>query len=87
MLNGGNGMDTLTGGSGADTFVLRRGNEQSTITDFNLALCDKIVLGGGSGGYSALSFSCNDILLDGATLATISGVNTSSLTANQFALA
>ncbi|GGZ25677.1 cadherin-like domain-containing protein [Asticcacaulis endophyticus] len=47
MLLGGGGVDYLTGGTGADNFYLQPGiNAYSTISDFNRAEGDKIVLSG-----------------------------------------
>ena len=42
---------------------------------------------GASFGFDDLTFSGNDIMIDSTTIATLSGVNTASLTASDFAFA
>ena len=84
-LIGGKGNDILTGGSGRDTFVLAVGEGADTITDFSSQ--DRIGLAGGL-GIGDLSFSGNDILVadTNEVLATLTGVQTSSLNNSQFVL-
>jgi Ca2+-binding RTX toxin-like protein len=82
LLNGGAGNDTLTGGNGADRFVIATGAGTDTITDFKKGP-DLIALSGGL-SFSDLSFSGNDILYNGNKLATLTGINTTTLTASNF---
>ncbi|QSJ14074.1 cadherin-like domain-containing protein [Nostoc sp. UHCC 0702] len=107
ILDGGKGKDILTGGTGADTFVLNPSygwgnNGKDTITDFNSSEGDKIGLAGGL-TYNDLTFSGNNIIVQGSflininllniiniglfgtsdyTLATLTGVDTTTLTQN-----
>ncbi|NEQ25848.1 MAG: calcium-binding protein [Microcoleus sp. SIO2G3] len=83
FLNGGNGNDTLTGGAGADTFVFAKNTGNDTITDFNLGAGDKIGLQGGL-TYNDLSFSGNNILVGGSPLVTLTGFDTTTLSASNF---
>jgi Ca2+-binding RTX toxin-like protein len=82
ILNGGVGNDTLTGGNGADRFVITSGAGTDTITDFK-AGTDLIALSGGV-SFNQLSFSGNNILKGSEVLATLAGVNTTSLSAANF---
>ncbi|MGB3189233.1 MAG: hypothetical protein WBB43_07360 [Limnoraphis sp.] len=77
------GNDILTGGNGPDVFVLAAGNGTDTITDF--ANPDDIGLAGGL-SFSDLSFSGNNIILTSTSevLATLVGVDTTSLTSSDF---
>ena len=83
-LNGDVGNDELTGGKGADTFILAAEKGTDTITDFGNGL-DLIGLSG-SICFSDLSFSGMDIILTSTSevLATLTEVDTTSLTANDF---
>ncbi|MDJ0599732.1 MAG: DUF302 domain-containing protein [Crocosphaera sp.] len=83
-LNGGVGNDELTGGQGADTFILAAGEGTDTITDFGNG-SDLIGLLRGI-GFSDLSFSGEDIILTSTNeiLATLTGVDTTTLTASDF---
>lgn len=81
-LIGGKGNDSLTGGNGADRFVLAAGEDTDTITDFK-AGTDLIGLAGGL-SFSNLTFSGNNILNDSEVLATLMGINTSTLTQSNF---
>ncbi len=83
LLDGGLGNDLLTGGNGPDVFVLAAGNGTDTITDF--ANPDDIGLAGGL-SFSDLSFSGNNIILTSTSevLATLVGVDTTSLTSSDF---
>jgi Ca2+-binding RTX toxin-like protein len=82
LLNGGAGNDILTGGNGADRFVLASGAGTDTLTDFK-AGTDLIALSGGV-SFNQLSFSGNNILKGSEVLATLAGVNTTSLSAANF---
>ncbi|MBE9060905.1 Ig-like domain-containing protein [cf. Phormidesmis sp. LEGE 11477] len=87
IIRGGAGNDTLTGddssgGQGADTFVLADGEGTDTITDFEInrdfiGLADGLSLG-------SLSFDGETISLDDQTLAILTGVDTTALTATSF---
>ena len=81
-LIGGAGSDTLTGGNGSDTFVIAKGEGTDTITDFIVGE-DLIGLSGGL-TYNDLSFSNSDIISGYETLATLTGVDTNTLTASDF---
>ena len=84
-LIGGGNNDTLTGGNGRDTFVLSLGDGVDTITDFDTK--DLIGLAGGL-GIGDLSFTGNNIIATDTNevLATLTGVDTTSLNSNQFVL-
>ncbi|MBE9060908.1 Ig-like domain-containing protein [cf. Phormidesmis sp. LEGE 11477] len=87
ILRGGLGNDTLTGddfsgGQGADTFVLAAGEGTDTIVDFEIerdfiGLADGLTLG-------SLSFEGESILFGEQTLAVLTGVDTTGLTADTF---
>ena len=80
ILQGGVGNDLLTGGKQEDTFVLAAGQGTDTITDF-----DKDLIGLSSGlSFGSLSFSGNNILFGNEVLATLTGVNTTTLTQSNF---
>ncbi len=83
-LWGGKGNDTLTGDEGSDIFVLERYAGKDLITDFT-PNTDRIGLAGGL-SFRQLSFCGSDILLKSShqILATLSGVNTSTLQAADF---
>jgi Ca2+-binding RTX toxin-like protein len=92
-LNGGNGADDLRGdigndiligGSGPDTFILAPGEGHDTINDYADNV-DKIGLAGGI-SFSNLAFSGNDILYGSEILATLTGINTTTLTASDFVM-
>jgi glycerophosphoryl diester phosphodiesterase len=87
LLSGGLGNDTLTGddfsgGTGADTFVLALGEGTDTITDFQVGV-DFIALVGDL-SFGDLTLSGNEIKVGEETLAVLSGVDTSTLTAASF---
>ncbi|MFG6094984.1 FG-GAP-like repeat-containing protein [Leptothoe sp. ISB3NOV94-8A] len=86
ILVGGMGQDILTGGRGKDIFVLEENESLDIITDFTLGQ-DLIGLSDGM-SFGALTFSGSDILLQANTspLATLSGVDTTTLTATDFVL-
>ncbi|MBW4473523.1 MAG: esterase-like activity of phytase family protein [Stenomitos rutilans HA7619-LM2] len=89
FLRGGRGNNFLKGGEGADTFVLTRGGTQ-TIADFENGT-DLIALPAGL-GFNRLSIvqgtalNTNDTLIQrqGNTLAVLSGIQASTITANNF---
>ncbi|WP_196510328.1 calcium-binding protein, partial [Nostoc sp. NZL] len=83
-LTGGAGNDILTGGSASDTFIFAALDGTDTITDFNDGL-DYIGLSGGL-TYAQLSFSGNNIFVSSTNeiLATLTGINTNTLTAADF---
>ena len=82
-LVGGAGDDLLKGGKGQDTFVLVAGEGTDTIEDFR---SDLIELPGGV-SFSDLTFSGHDIFLDDEVLATLTGIDTNTLTESDFKLA
>ncbi|MBD2074313.1 hypothetical protein H6F86_10525, partial [Phormidium sp. FACHB-592] len=94
-LDGGRGNDTLVGGSDADVFVLARGSGSDTVQDFSLLEGDKFALSGGLtfGRLSILqgtgADANNALIRAGSTselLATVAGVQASSLTQANFLL-
>jgi Ca2+-binding RTX toxin-like protein len=82
LLYGGLGSDILTGGNGSDVFVLAAGEGTDTFTDFKKG-SDVIGLSNGL-TFDQLSFFGNDILFGSEVLATLTGVNTSTLNASNF---
>ena len=85
-LNGGAGDDLITGGSTIDTdvFVLAPGEGTDTITDFGVET-DVIGLSDGL-TFADLSFVGNDIIFGTETLASLSGIDTTTLTTDDFVL-
>ena len=83
-LDGGAGSDTLVGGDRGDIFVLRSGEGEDTIVDFQVRI-DSIGLGGGL-EFSDLTLSENTIQAGGELLATLDGVNTENLTSDSFVI-
>jgi Ca2+-binding RTX toxin-like protein len=83
-LTGGTGNDILTGGSGSDTFIFAALDGTDTITDFNDGL-DYIGLSGGL-TFGQLSFSGSNIIVTSTNeiLATLTGINTTTLTSADF---
>ncbi|MEG4292804.1 Ig-like domain-containing protein, partial [Microcoleus sp. D2B6] len=83
-LTGGTGNDILTGGNGSDTFIFAASDGTDTITDFNDGL-DYIGLSGGL-TFGQLSFSGSNIIVTSTTeiLATLTGINTTTLTSADF---
>ncbi|MDZ8104998.1 MAG: Ig-like domain-containing protein [Nostoc sp. DedQUE12a] len=85
-LSGGFGNDTLTGGNGKDKFVLAPTQGTDTITDF----CKGTDLIGLSGGlsFSQLSFSGHNIIVTATDeiLASLTGINTTTLTTANFTI-
>ena len=84
ILDGGAGNDTLTGDNGKDTFVLAAGEGTDTITDFGDG---PDVIGLSSGlTFLDLSFTGNDIIFGSETLATLTGIDTTTLTESDFTI-
>jgi VCBS repeat-containing protein len=83
-LSGGFGNDTLTGGNGKDKFVLAATQGTDKITDFSKGI-DLIGLSGGL-TFGQLSLSGNKIIFAATDeiLATLTGINTTRLTAANF---
>lgn len=83
-LTGGTGNDILTGGSASDTFIFAALDGTDTITDFNDGL-DYIGLSG-SLTFGQLSFSGSNIIITSTNeiLATLTGINTTTLTSADF---
>jgi Ca2+-binding RTX toxin-like protein len=82
VLLGGTGNDNLLGGAGSDTFVLASGEGTDTIGDFVQGM-DIIGLSGGL-SFSNLNFSGSDILFGSQVLATVPGMDATTLTASDF---
>lgn len=85
-LRGDRGKDILIGGGGADTFELALNSGTDTIDDFQ-AGTDLIILSGGL-TFNQLSFSGNQILVTATaqTLATLTEIDTTTLTKADFLL-
>lgn len=81
-LIGGTGNDIVTGGNGNDVFVLAAGAGTDTFTDFKIGT-DVIGLSGGL-SFAQLSRSGNTISANGEVLATLTGINTATLTQSSF---
>ncbi|MEZ2284990.1 FG-GAP-like repeat-containing protein, partial [Microcoleus sp.] len=90
LLTGGLGSDTLTGGAGNDKFLLSTNSGIDTIDDFEVGK-DLLVLGSGL-SFSQLAIVQNSgatfirIAQTGETLAALSGVSASSISAVNFGL-
>ncbi|MEH2440525.1 beta strand repeat-containing protein [Nostoc sp.] len=87
VIVGGIGKDTLTGGSGDDLFVYQGLSDiGDTITDFSKG-ADLIGLSGGL-TFNQLSFTSNKIVVTATDeiLATLTGINTTTLTAANFTI-
>ena len=87
LLYGGLGNDTLTGddssgGQGVDTFVLASGTGSDMIMDFEIGT-DFIGLAGGL-SFGELTLSANEILFGEEVLATLKGVDATTLTEVNF---
>ncbi len=80
LLDGGVGDDTLIGGRGEDTFVIASGNGTDTIADFSN---DLIGLSNGL-SFNELAFSGNDIIFNKEVLATLTGVDSATLSESDF---
>ena len=83
-LTGGTGNDILTGGSASDTFIFAASHGTDTITDFKKGV-DYIGLSGGL-TFGQLSFSGSNIIITSTNeiLATLTGINTTTLTSANF---
>src|SRR6476661_10923499 len=83
-LTGGTGNDILTGGSASDTFIFAASHGTDTITDFKKGV-DYIGLSGGL-TFGQLSFSGSNIIVTSTNeiLATLTGINTTTLTSANF---
>ena len=81
-IDGGGGDDLITGGDGDDTFVLTSESGTDTIADFGSGN-DVIGLSEGI-SFSDLSFSNNDIFFGDSTLATLNGIDTTTLVESDF---
>lgn len=68
FIEGGPGNDTLTGGHGHDTFILRAGGGIDSITDYQPGI-DRIMFDSGTGIYDGLlaAFQVGAYLADGDT--------------------
>ena len=88
VLEGGDNL--LSGGAGADQFWLLSDDAAlieipNTVTDFTKGVDVIGIMGQGAGvNFATLSFTGNSIALNGDTFATLTGVNTSTLTAADF---
>ncbi|QSJ14991.1 FG-GAP repeat protein [Nostoc sp. UHCC 0702] len=84
LLYGGIGSDILTGNNGNDIFAFAAGSGTDTITDFSKGN-DLIGLYGGL-SFGQLSFSASNIKVTSTNeiLATLTGINTTTLTAADF---
>ncbi|MEG4292811.1 Ig-like domain-containing protein [Microcoleus sp. C2C3] len=84
LLYGGLGSDFLTGGNGNDLFAFAAGEGTDTITDFSDGN-DYIGLSGGL-SFGQLSFSGSNIIITSTNeiLATLTGINTTTLTSADF---
>ena len=86
------GGNLLSGGAGADQFWIATGGTLptgvNTVLDFTAGTDVIGFLGfGATFNFGSLSFANNDIKVGNAVIATLTGVNTSSLTATNFAFA
>jgi Ca2+-binding RTX toxin-like protein len=86
------GGNLLSGGAGADQFWIATGGTLptgvNTVIDFTAGTDVIGFLGFGAAfNFGSLSFANNDIKVGNAVIATLTGVNTSSLTAANFAFA
>ncbi|MCB1451577.1 MAG: hypothetical protein KDJ67_15950, partial [Nitratireductor sp.] len=85
VITGGLGNDSLTGGNDADKFIFAVGDGQDTITDFDFAEGDRIVIGSygftSTGDFSGFSFNGTDTIIDfnGVDQVTVAGVDLTAL--------
>ncbi|NJN89074.1 MAG: endonuclease [Leptolyngbyaceae cyanobacterium SL_5_14] len=82
LLWGGSDDDLLSGGQGRDTFVLAVGQGTDTVSDFDISN-DFIGLANGL-ALGQISLEGNTIRFGDETLAILSGIDTTTLTANSF---
>ncbi|MEA5619230.1 alkaline phosphatase PhoX [Cronbergia sp. UHCC 0137] len=89
VQSGGNNL--LSGGAGADQFWIVNGelpDAYNTILDFQMGTDVLGISGQGAGfDFTDLTFSGNSIAIGGTTVAMLNGINTTSLTAANFAFA
>ncbi|WP_353932954.1 5'-nucleotidase C-terminal domain-containing protein [Okeanomitos corallinicola TIOX110] len=81
------GNNILAGGAGADQFWILTDNAPSianTIVDFEMGV-DVLGIANQSFGFDDLTLTGNDIMIGATTIATLNGVDTSGLTAANFA--
>ncbi|KRH96712.1 calcium-binding protein [Cylindrospermopsis sp. CR12] len=90
------GGNVISGGAGADQFWIATGdipkvdnkNVANTIVDFQIGTDVLGIRGQVQGfGFKDLTLTNNDIIINGNTIATLIGVNTSTLTASNFVFA
>jgi Ca2+-binding RTX toxin-like protein len=74
--------DVMRGGGGSDIFMVAVNSGNDTIADFQKRI-DLIGLSKGI-SFCQLSFNSDRVLFEGQTLATLTGIQTSTLTANDF---
>jgi Ca2+-binding RTX toxin-like protein len=81
------GSNLLSGGAGADQFWLYNGEaptSANTILDFQIGTDVLGINAGGAIKFADLTRTGNDIAIRGNTLATLTGVDTTTLTASNF---
>ncbi|WP_353932953.1 alkaline phosphatase [Okeanomitos corallinicola TIOX110] len=81
------GNNIISGGTGMDQFWIVNGDlpmAANTIVDFAMGV-DVLGIGGADVGFENLTLTGNEIMIGGTTVAMLMGVNTSSLTAADFA--
>ncbi|BAZ41878.1 hypothetical protein NIES4101_78460 [Calothrix sp. NIES-4101] len=82
------GSNLISGGAGADQFWIFTGETPSsanTVLDFQVGTDVLGFIGAGTGvGFAQLTFTGNNISLNGNAIATLTGVDTSSLTTANF---
>ncbi len=90
------GGNLISGGAGGDQFWITTGdipsvgnkNFANTIVDFQIGVDVLGISGQGSNfGFNNLTLTNNDIIINGNKVATLTGINTSTLTASNFAFA
>lgn len=93
FISGNSGGNLLSGGAGADKFWIFGGdfpalNTFNTVTDFQVGTDVIGFQGAGAGvNFNSLVRTGNSIAFGGVTIATFTGVDTTSLTASSFAFA
>ncbi len=81
------GGNTISGGAGADQFWIYNGEAPSganTVVDFQIGT-DVLGISGSSLKFADLTRTGNNIAIGGNTIATLTGVDTTTLTASNFA--
>ena len=81
-LSGDSGLDTLVGGNGSDVFILKAGQGEDLIVDFELG-SDRFRLADGL-DFSQLSFTSYGIQIGNETLATLVNIKGEDLAASDF---